>query len=66
MVFYAFIVISALMFLALLIGFIFGKLYDVFKNKNFNLANRFLDAGCYMYCIAICLFVASLLLLCFQ
>lgn len=54
------------MFLALLIGFIFGKLYDVFKNKNFNLANRFLDAGCYMYCIAICLFVASLLLLCFQ
>lgn len=66
MVFYAFIIISALMFLALLIGFIFAKLYDVFKKKNFNLANRFLDAGCYMFCIAICLFVASILLLLFQ
>ena len=66
MVFYAFIIISALMFLALLVGFIFAKLYDVFKKKNFNLANRFLDAGCYMFCIAICLFVASILLLLFQ
>ena len=54
------------MFLALLIGFTFAKLYDVFKKKNFNLANRFLDAGCYMFCIAICLFVASILLLLFQ